>query len=308
MTDSSTPQSTPDSGDSGDETRIAPHSSQNSSQNSSSSKGSSPQSNSTSSNSSSSVSQPWGTASSKRAEGYQSSQSSQGSQSAQGSQGSQNSSNSQGFSANSSTSGSQYQPQQWNNPAGQQWNSQQSGYSQQPSGQQNNYAQNSQWSIPPQQQYNSQYPVAGAPVQPQGWQGTGQQPWQPDTGQSNQSQSDQQKSKKRDGFGALFEFNFSRFITPSLAKLIYIVSMVMWGLGWLVMILLGFSLYAAIQGMSYSRSSGPVWIPVMSIIFGWIPGFIGVIITRAFLEVVLSVMMTERTAEEISNKLDAKKD
>jgi len=49
-------------------------------------------------------------------------------------------------------------------------------------------------------------------------------------------------------FAALFDFEFKTFATPSVVKILYIVGMVLLGLGWIVMVISGF-VQSAIIGL-----------------------------------------------------------
>ena len=50
------------------------------------------------------------------------------------------------------------------------------------------------------------------------------------------------------GVGALFDLSFTRFITISMIKVIYVLAMVLLGLGWLAFVIAGFS-QGVVQGL-----------------------------------------------------------
>lgn len=55
------------------------------------------------------------------------------------------------------------------------------------------------------------------------------------------TQTNYPTSTSADGFGALFDLSFTRFVTISMIKVIYILAMVMLVLGWLGLVIAGFA-------------------------------------------------------------------
>lgn len=53
-------------------------------------------------------------------------------------------------------------------------------------------------------------------------------------------QPEQQPSPKG-FFAALFDFSFGTFITPIIVKVVYVISVVLIGLGWLIYVIFGFA-------------------------------------------------------------------
>jgi len=87
-------------------------------------------------------------------------------------------------------------------------------------------------------------------------------------------------------------------VTPLLVKIIYIVVMVLAVLSWLAAIFI--SVGAASATDIYGRrSSGGGFLIVLSILFGWIPGALDILVTRVLCEFVLASLKTQRAAEEI---------
>ncbi|SPF69267.1 Protein of unknown function DUF4282 [Propionibacterium ruminifibrarum] len=149
----------------------------------------------------------------------------------------------------------------------------------------------------------------GQPVQQQqSWgQNTGQQPGQAPQGApyaqqqmpyAAAPQASTPAPGQKDGLRALFDFGFTSMVTPLLVKIIYIVVMVLAVLSWLAAIFI--SVGAASATDIYGRrSSGGGFLIVLSILFGWIPGALDILVTRVLCEFVLASLKTQRAAEEI---------
>ena len=110
---------------------------------------------------------------------------------------------------------------------------------------------------------------------PPGQQPPGQQPpygQQPGYGQGPGwgPQAQQQAVAEAKGFfGALFDFGFDHFVTPSIVKVVYVLGMIALVLGWLFFAL-----------GSFTQSAG---LGVALLLFGWIP----VLIYLAFLRLTM---------------------
>ena len=77
------------------------------------------------------------------------------------------------------------------------------------------------------------------------------------------------------GMGALFDLSFTRFLTVSVIKVIYILGIVLLALGWLIFVIGGFS-----QGFMYG---------VLGIIFGTILALIELLFLRVWLELIVVI-------------------
>lgn len=74
-------------------------------------------------------------------------------------------------------------------------------------------------------------------------------------------------------FGKLFDFSFKEFITPSIIKIIF----------WIIIILIAISvLFSIVQGFMQGFGSG-----IISLILAPIFGFLGVIIARVYMELIM---------------------
>jgi hypothetical protein len=86
----------------------------------------------------------------------------------------------------------------------------------------------------------------------------------------------------------LFDFTFTHFVTPSLIKILYILSLVAIGLGFLVIVIVGFT-----QGFLNGLGA---------LIFAGIGAMIYVILARLWLEIVIVLFRIEEYTERIANK------
>ncbi|MDO5492842.1 MAG: DUF4282 domain-containing protein, partial [Nesterenkonia sp.] len=82
-------------------------------------------------------------------------------------------------------------------------------------------------------------------------------------------------------FAALFDFSFRSFITVKFAKFIYALLILFVLLGWLMFIISGFATGEPLMG-------------VLGLLFGWIPGFLYVVLFRISLEVMISMVRTSQ--------------
>lgn len=95
-------------------------------------------------------------------------------------------------------------------------------------------------------------------------------------------------SQGRGFWSRFFDFSFEEFITPSLIKALFIIAMVVIGLGVLVAIIMGFI------------SSGAYGIFVL--IAALIGGFIYLLLARVFLEMIVIFFRIRDNTEEIANR------
>jgi hypothetical protein len=84
--------------------------------------------------------------------------------------------------------------------------------------------------------------------------------------------------------GKLFDLTFTSFVTPSIAKLFYVLAIAASAVGWVGMIVSGFTFNPLIG--------------ILSVLLGWIPPFIGLILLRLVIEFALAAI---KTAENTSH-------
>lgn len=169
-------------------------------------------------------------------------------------------------------------------------------------------AASASWGTQPAQQSQPAQQWAAPPGQPM----QQQQSWAQNPGQAPQGAPYAQQQMpyaaapqattpapgQKDGLRALFDFGFTSMVTPLLVKIIYIVVMVLAVLSWLAAIFTSAGLASATNIYGRRSSSGEILI-VLSILFGWIPGALDILITRVLCEFVLASLKTQRAAEEI---------
>ncbi len=85
-------------------------------------------------------------------------------------------------------------------------------------------------------------------------------------------------------FGALFDFSFSRYITPTVVKVVYIVVVVFTALYWLVGLIAAFA--------------QEWWVGVLFLLFGWIAAILYLAFVRIVLECFVALI-------SISQKVNA---
>lgn len=121
------------------------------------------------------------------------------------------------------------------------------------------------------------------PLQP-----TGQYP----TGQA-QPGSYQQTQQAGGFFKALFDLSFDRFITPTIAKLVYLISIIVIVLTWVGFI---------VAGMGSDTPS----LGVVALVLGWIPALLTIIVTRIQIEFVIALIKTCDNAGAIRRHLESR--
>ncbi|MCA5894879.1 DUF4282 domain-containing protein [Isoptericola sp. NEAU-Y5] len=89
-------------------------------------------------------------------------------------------------------------------------------------------------------------------------------------------------------FGALFDYSFTRYITPTIVKAVYVIVTVLVALGWLG------GLVAAFQGG---------WLPgVLFLAFGWIVALVYLAIARISLEFFVAVISVSQKVNRYAER------
>lgn len=136
--------------------------------------------------------------------------------------------------------------------------------------------------------------------------GTYNQAGQYNQGQPGQGQTGQAPGADDNFFKALVDFNFTRYATPSVIKIFYIMGLVLGALYWL-----GGALMMMIMGSmatsTYSSSSdgGGVIAGFLWFLFGAPVYFFYIIALRVQLEYMLALVRTNQDTKAIRAKLDA---
>ena len=107
--------------------------------------------------------------------------------------------------------------------------------------------------------------------------------------------------KKKDGFfGALFDFEFRRFVTIDFVKIIYIIYLVFAALMWVGGLIVAFGGFAKGAGIGLLMLIG--WL-----IFGTLWALFQVVISRVMLEVLVSVVRIAQNTTELVDQGEARK-
>lgn len=92
-------------------------------------------------------------------------------------------------------------------------------------------------------------------------------------------------------FGALFDFTFHKFVTPSIVKVVYILAVVLSALTYVGWILGGFS-----------ENTG---LGVVALLLGWIPALLIIALARVQLEYMVALIRTSEYTRDIKKHLGA---
>ena len=201
------------------------------------------------------------------------------------------------------------QPGQWQSqPSAGQWPTQDSGqwaHNQPPAGQQPGQPGGAPQPGATQQSgpgaFGSAPPYAGGgaaqpPTQPTGYQGGWQQPRPRQPRDSNPIKS-------------AFDFSFTRYATPGLVKIIYILAVIIAALWWIGGTIVTFVAGAAATSVSvYGGSSGGggggIFLGFVSLLLGWIPALLWVLFVRVVLEGLMALVRIAEDARGIRVKVD----
>ena len=91
-------------------------------------------------------------------------------------------------------------------------------------------------------------------------------------------------------FAALFDFSFRTFITISFAKVVYGILIVVAAAWWLIPALL---MFTESPGLGF-----------LSLLFGWIPGLLMIIVYRIFLEVTVALVRTSQNTAATRDEIE----
>ncbi len=174
--------------------------------------------------------------------------------------------------------------------------------------------ENSGWGAPPQGQWqtgwnaSTQYPEQQQRP-PQGWQ------QQPPTGQGvagGQWAPVPARAPRGEGafvqfFRALFDFDFRRYVTPQIVRILYILSIVAVGLYWIGSV---FVLFASARSTSVftgteTTNGGVVFLAVLDLLFGWIFALAVIALIRMQYEFMTAMIRTSEYARDIHAHLGA---
>lgn len=121
-----------------------------------------------------------------------------------------------------------------------------------------------------------------------------QQPYPPAPPQVASSSTTPPAMPRQDAnpLAALFDFGFTKFATPGIVKVIYLLSVIGAGLGWLFLVVSGFSMGRLAGG---GAGAG-----VVALLFGWIPALLSIAYVRFILEAVVALIRIHDRVSEIA--------
>ncbi len=171
--------------------------------------------------------------------------------------------------------------------------------------------ENSGWGVPPQGQWqtgwnsSTQYPEQ----QPPGWQ------QQAPTGQGfaggQWAPAPARPPRGTGAFGlffkALFDFDFRRYVTPQIVKILYILSIIAVGIYWIgsVFVLFGSARSTSVFTGRSSTNGAIVFLAVLDLLFGWIFALAAIALVRMQYEYILALIRTSEYARDIRAHLGA---
>ncbi|MFT3876570.1 MAG: DUF4282 domain-containing protein [Propioniciclava sp.] len=94
---------------------------------------------------------------------------------------------------------------------------------------------------------------------------------------------------------ALFDFGFTKFATPGIVKVVYILSVVGAVLVWVM---------AIISGFGAGRYAGGPAMGVVALLFGWIPALLFIAYMRFILEAIVALIRIHDRVDEIASRRD----
>ncbi|WCC79863.1 DUF4282 domain-containing protein [Cutibacterium equinum] len=153
---------------------------------------------------------------------------------------------------------------------------------------------------------NAPYQPSNYPTQPYGQGNRSTQPY----GQSNQStqysydgSNPSPSSDKKGFFGALFDMSFDYYVTPKIAKLVYIIAIICAAVMWIGSIIVA-GVGGAIGTAAGADAGGTGVVVVLIILVGWIPALLFVIGVRMQIEFVLALIKTAENTATLRRKLE----
>ena len=101
--------------------------------------------------------------------------------------------------------------------------------------------------------------------------------------------------RRRDAnpFAALFDFSFTKFATPGLVKIVYILQVIAAVGAWLSLVL------GAFAADSFARGLG---VGIFALFFGWIPVLLSIAFTRFILESIVALIRIHDRVNEMADR------
>lgn len=107
----------------------------------------------------------------------------------------------------------------------------------------------------------------------------------------------QSPSRESGFFHALFDFSFRRYITISFAKVLFVIAIVLACLWYLFALIGAFS--GAMVASAFNASSGSLGLGIVTLLFGWIPPFLWLLLVRVALEFVVATIRNSQNTSRM---------
>ena len=105
-------------------------------------------------------------------------------------------------------------------------------------------------------------------------------------------------------FGSLFDMSFNYYVTPKIAKIVYILTIICGVAMWIGAIITAGGVGSAIGEAANDSSGGSGVLVVFAILLGWIPAFLFIIGVRMQIEFVLALIKTSENTSALRRTLN----
>ena len=98
----------------------------------------------------------------------------------------------------------------------------------------------------------------------------------------------------------MFDFSFRRYITISFARVLFVIAIVIACLWYLFALIGAFS--GAMFSAAFGVNSGGVTLGVLTLLFGWIPPFLWLLVVRVVLEFVVATIRNSQNTSILAER------
>ncbi|MBZ2198420.1 DUF4282 domain-containing protein [Occultella gossypii] len=102
-------------------------------------------------------------------------------------------------------------------------------------------------------------------------------------------------------FASLFDLSFSHYITLRFAKVLFILAIIFVALGWLGAVVSAFN-FDPYGGFYDDDGGAGAVLGVLTLLFGWIPGFITLLLVRVGLEFAVATIKTAQNTSKLADR------
>ncbi|WP_081314784.1 DUF4282 domain-containing protein [Cutibacterium avidum] len=146
---------------------------------------------------------------------------------------------------------------------------------------------------------NSPYQSSNYPSQPYPQNNQPSYPYGPAGSSPSPSDNDQ-----KGFFGSLFDMSFNYYVTPKIAKIVYILTIICGVAMWIGEIITAGGVGSAIGEATNDSSGGSGVLVVFAILLGWIPPFLFIIGVRMQIEFVIALIKTSENTSALRRTLN----